>query len=513
MRNYKGLIVIILLVVTGCTSNPLLTEEASSSLDTIAKENRSPIEKAVQDPNFLYDFANSDDVELSNDVLQTLRIKNRPSQNVSSNLTKEQLTEDIEIFNQTLKYMYPMYQFFGGDQAFNKAKDEVISDIESHQEETMTKSRFVDMIREHYQFIVDTHFWIEHESIILSDYELYVTSLYSFTKDQNGEFWTTGEKAKKLLNINGDVNLESYLKPTINENGEIVYMLATFSESLSSNDREWEVVFQQDEEEQSEIISLKVESKELSKSRLGVPFSLEEKEGVPWLQIRSMFVGEASPYDYYDIINTAKKLKNEPYIVLDLRGNTGGNMHMVEMWLEEFFEVPPSWTSQYIYLISNTTHAFLQDTIDHMMENGLSEQNLEEEFFKEKAFIGKYDFPIEPTWEVIENEFHSVNDHDTHIFVLTDNNTASAAEHLTYKLRLTNQTTVIGMHTMGAIISGDALYWMLPNSKAELQVPAFFNYHPDLIKIEAVGIQPDLWVRPEVAEQRILAFIKNNTEQ
>lgn len=512
MRNYKGLIVIILLVVTGCTSNPLLTEEAISSLDTIAKENRSPIEQDIQDPNFLYDFATSDDVELSNDVLQTLRIKNRPSQDVSSNLTKEQMIEDIELFNQTLKYTYPLYHYFGGDQAFNQAKEEIISVIESHPEETMIKSRFVDLVREQYRFIVDNHFKIEQESITLSDYELYVTSLYSFTKDQNGEFWTTGKEGEKLLTINGDVNLESYLKPTIDENGEIVYMLATFSESLSSTEREWEVVFQEGEVEQSEVISLKVESKELSNSRLGAPFSLEEKEGVPWLQIRSMFVGEASSYDYYDIIDTAKKLKNEPYFVLDLRGNTGGVIHLVDKWLEELFEGPPNWNSQYIHLISNTTHAFFQDTIDSYIEAGYSPQSFEEDLFRERELLNKYDFPIVPTWEVEEKEFHSVENHNTHIFILTDHNTASAAEHLVYKLRLSNRTTVIGMHTMGAIISGDSLFWMLPNSKTELQVPAFFNYNPEVIDIEAVGIQPDLWVRPEVVEQRILAFIKNNTE-
>ena len=186
-------------------------------------------------------------------------------------------------------------------------------------------------------------------------------------------------------------------------------------------------------------------------------------------------------------------------------------MYAMKYWLEEFFEKPIGLHAQHIHLFSKTSMTFLQDTLDRYNENGISQQAFDEEF-SDIFRVEEVGDLTEPHWEVEEKLFGKMEDNNTHIFILTDNNTASASEHLVAALKQVNNTTVIGMNTLGTMISGNSLLWQLPNTNVEMLVPTFFNYSPDLLEKEGVGIQPDIWVRPDRVEQRVIEFIKNNSK-
>ncbi|WP_096201735.1 S41 family peptidase [Bacillus sp. FJAT-45350] len=512
MRKLRNLVVgSISLLLVGCSSNPPLNDDALISLELVAEHNRFYTEHSFDElPDPRYDFLMNDEDELSEEMIQNLRITNS---NTDSSFTKKQLIEDVEVFHLAMKYMYALYEYMGGDKAFQDARDGLIDHLRELEDGVQLSSiQFSNLLRSHYDFISDTHLQINHSPMESNDYSFFVSEHFRFNKDTSGEFWLIGREAVKLASINGDEEVSSYLKPSLNDNGEIVYIPGAFSSYLTDSERVWEIVFQEGDGAQIETIRLRPEAKALPNFRLGDRLSLSEKEGVPWFQLRTMFAFEGAPVDYYDIIDSAKHLSREPYFVLDVRGNEGGSVILVEKWLEEFFGEPISWSSQSNHLFSKTNLALVTDTIDYLKEQGVASQTFEDDF-TDLFRVEKFDSLEEPYWEVEEKPFKTVKDNDTHIFILIDNNTASAAEHLVAQLKQANNTTVIGMNTKGAIISGNALIWQLPHTNVAMSVPTYFNYNPDLLEKEAVGIQPDIWVHPEKAEQRILTFIKENTKR
>ncbi|MBM7663476.1 hypothetical protein JOC85_004352 [Bacillus mesophilus] len=513
MSKYIGFVIVVLLLIGGCSKYQPLTDEALASLNEVSEQNLYFTESSLHKQKLpLYDYSVTKDTELSRDVLETLRIVNQESSNSSSSFTKKEILEDIEVMHLSLKYMYALYEYMGGDLTFETARDLLVKDVQAHEEDVMTKAQILHLIERHYHFIADAHFKIDQTPLNTSGYEFFTTSLYSFIQDETGDFWSIGREKAQLLSVNNDHDIESYIRPTINENGDIGYILGIFSPPLNKEEREWRVVLQVGDKKKEEIVELRPESKELSKSRQGSRLLLTEKEGVPWLQIRSMFVLENDPFSYSDIIKTAREVRDEPYLVLDVRGNSGGSMILVKKWLEEFFKKPVSWNSKSIYLFSDTGKTFVQDTVDLYLKQGLSTETFEEGYTDINR-LENLNGPLGPTWEVEENEFHQVTDNETQIFILTDGNTASAAEHLVAQLKLANQTTVVGMSTMGAMISGNALIYQLPHTNIKMEVPTYFNYNTDIINKETVGLQPDFWVRPEVTEQRVLAFINKNRDK
>ncbi|WP_218244171.1 hypothetical protein, partial [Pseudomonas sp. 2995-3] len=71
------------------------------------------------------------------------------------------MIEDIELLHLTLKYKYALYEFMGGDEAFLKAKNDLIEEVNQAPESIMNRASFISLLREHYDFIEDAHFFIE----------------------------------------------------------------------------------------------------------------------------------------------------------------------------------------------------------------------------------------------------------------------------------------------------------------------------------------------------------------
>ncbi|UCZ53455.1 hypothetical protein LGQ02_01245 [Bacillus shivajii] len=510
MKKLGGILLTLMLLLIGCAKNAPLETEALGSLEQINEHNRFYTEHNFDElPDPTYDFSNSDEEELSEETLQTLRLNHEQS---SFPVTTEKMIEDVETFHLALKHMYALYEYMGGDEAFQTARDDVIDHLNGLDDDAeLTQFQFINLLKNHYDFIEDTHLLIDESPMADFQYTFYASERFQFQKKDTGEFSLIGENDVILSSINGNENIEDFLKPTISDNGEIAFIVGTFSTSLTLSERDWTLVFQRADGDEEAFIELRPVTSTLARYELGDPFAFGEKEGIPWLQLRSMFLFEDAPIDYDDIIDTANHLQGEPYFVLDLRSNHGGSIIFVEKWLEAFFGESISWHSQFHQLFSNTSLTFVEDTIDFYLEHGISAQTFEEEFtdlFK----IEEIEKPIEPYWETEERAFQAVDDNDTHIFILVDNNTASAGEHFVSQLKKANNTTVIGMNTRGSMISGDALMWQLPHTRIQMSVPVTFNYSPDLLEKEAIGIQPDFWVRPEQAEQRVLSFIKQHTK-
>ena len=82
--------------------------------------------------------------------------------------TIEQAKEDIDYFFNIFHDTYGLYDYFGGDEALTKAKQEVIEECESAQ--TLTCEVLEQSLIDHFSFVKDGHFSINQKyvSIFLS---------------------------------------------------------------------------------------------------------------------------------------------------------------------------------------------------------------------------------------------------------------------------------------------------------------------------------------------------------
>lgn len=501
-------IVLAAFLVIGCSSDEEVNHEfqqinSLELLESIVEENQFYTDKSFDGiSHYLYDYSNIDD-ELPEEVLQELRINDETTYFV----TKDGMIEDVQLFHQVLKYKYAMYEFTGGDVAFEGARDSLLKELATLNDETeMRNIDFVNLIRKHYSFIIDRHFRIDRHHMDNLNYNYYTTDEYHFTTVNQEEFYLKENVQKKLIAINGDGDVASYLMPSLSEDGEIVFVLGVFSED--PGDLKWTFTLADSngvEDISTNLNMVSFSTYFMNDKRL----QLTEKNNIAFLQMRTMTVLETDGFDYYDIINTGNELKGVPYLVLDLRSNFGGNVGVVYRWLEAFFDEPVNINSQQAFLFSNTGKAFVEDTMEFAKQQGVVFETFgesDDDYYRFEQF----DHTTEPVWDVYDDsQTQQIKNNNTHIFVLIDNGTASAAEVLLTLLKQVNNTTIIGVNSAGAVSSGNALLWQLPNSDVKLSVPVLFDYHPNIVAKEGIGIQPDLWVHPSYSEDRVIKFIEN----
>lgn len=157
MGKRFGWVFVLFLLIGGCSNTPTveLEEEAVHLLEALSKENRFYKEHSFHETNHLYDYSLSADEELTDEIVEQLRISNTKT----PELTKETMIEDVEILHLALKHMYALYEYMGGDEAFEKARDNVINDLNEVDDETsLSLQSFIDLLKKHYRFVQDTHF-------------------------------------------------------------------------------------------------------------------------------------------------------------------------------------------------------------------------------------------------------------------------------------------------------------------------------------------------------------------
>lgn len=144
----------------------------------------------------------------------------------------EHAAEEVELLFRALRFGYAGYQFFGGDAAFGAAKDAVLREISelSGLYDAIPNWRYLDAITGNLKFVHDAHLAFADRSLCTrSTFRL--CPFYEFTR--SGQFgqltgdWRDAD-GRRLIAVNGE-EPSGYLKPSINEDGEIVYILGVMS--------------------------------------------------------------------------------------------------------------------------------------------------------------------------------------------------------------------------------------------------------------------------------------------
>jgi len=209
-------------------------------------------------------------------------------------------------------------------------------------------------------------------------------------------------------------------------------------------------------------------------------------DGVPVVSIRTMH-GWPDPNDpgIEIFMSFVEELRDEPVIVVDVRGNGGGNGLLPLTWL---YELTGSFVPHTNAMLSTRLIAPRARTgpfgLSHFDDNHSSR-------------LGRQADNL-----VVNHQL---------IIMLTDRRVGSAAELFTDSMLNMGNTLIVGQNTRGMLITGEILSFAthsLPNSGIPFTFGVTLSVFPEGLFAEGIGLAPDIWVHGD-ALQATLSLLRN----
>lgn len=414
-------------------------------------------------------------------------------------VTKEEAKQDIETFFKFLKRYYAGYTYFGGDEKFEQAKQEILNNIDSSSKTKLNKTELSEIITPSLSFVYDSHFGIEGKQTFKEAYTYYETSKMEFYKDSKGYYTKLDEKMWYLPS-----ELEKYLKVTIGKSGELVYGMFAVVADESTLPNEVELYNNSDKNK----INLTWVVSEVGGDQSSVA-QYSEKNGVAVSSLSYMAPNEFTAQTFNEFLNNSQKHAEKKNSILDLRENDGGIAEIDWLWVY-------GYTGQYTdvnwamlsYPFQNHVDEFELETLDIMANIDMIKNNPEvEELFEElssdvdpnaKMFSSNSMFNVEPE-NLLEN--------DNKLFVLQSKHNYSSGELFVKMLHNVENVLTVGTNTNGCIHTGSVSQISLPNSGLVLGYSQTIFIGPDK-ELDIYGIEPDIYIASEDAQQAVLRCIE-----
>jgi len=447
-----------------------------------------------------YDYQNFDD-ELPEEeiIVSNLRELMALVANLKD-VSVDQGVADIEHLFKLLKYGYAGYQFFGGDEAFSKAKENMINEVKVHNG-SIASNDLNQLIVKHLSFVQDGHFSVGKYPAA-SYYEYFSSEKYEFLKDAKGHYTVIhGEKYYLLFNDN---LTEADLKLSINESGKVVYHLGYLSDSPGLSQTK-DITLKSRNSEIKDNLQFSRHSLERNydQSKIYQYNTIDSNKGeIPVIEIRSMMASSQSQtIELRQFVNHAAIVKNQGLFAIDVRGNGGGSDSYCKDWIK-------AYTGKATIMDGNISSELWTRTTIKGLEEGIkvhedeSVRNESSRIINEAKNSDTY-----PGWSAIDVEQQRL-DNPNFIIVLMDNGVASSGESFIRLLRSMENVIFVGVNTGGVSLIGDNLLYILPHSK----IPMFFgkklSFNETLENIDGIGFQPDLWVGSSDIMDRVIKFIE-----
>jgi len=467
MKNIVAVLIIsiVLTVFSSCgTANDSFAAYLNDTNHMHQQAVGSPWEESEKSL-FLQNYVNQNssiDSVFSDDRLQEFCTP-EPERYVNS----DQLAEDVETIFQLLKETYGAYYYFGGDQVFNPVKQQILDEIKLLRSDTkIAPSTLESLLVAHLSSIIkDSHFEIGTSRINVGCqlYPYQVPNLYF-------ESPISAYKA--------------YMRPTITPDGMIKYAFIATSEDGRDLPK-------------SAIIDQKHVSLDWA---LMEPYNFSErpyydtsnKDGIEIITSRSMLYSSESLDALERFANAGAEYRSNKLLILDLRGNYGGNSSYALSWLQNFLGTDFQTKQMYAQRISTPFSSYVSSPVslyDSTFSTWVQDQ--------QSPWIS----------QIIDGKQQKNN---CVLFVLVDKNVASAAEDFIAWLRTVENVVIVGTNTSGTSVCGNICCFCLPNSKLMVSFGTSLTFYEGLENRDGIGFYPDLWVSPSVSLDYVLGLCKQN---
>lgn len=381
-------------------------------------------------------------------------------------LTQQQAIEDVTYLFDAFHDCYGPYEYFGGAKVFDVAEEKIKEELQK--QESVKSEDFEQLLLQELKFVKDAHFGInmQRTNPVKTPFFFRETA---FQKTRNGYQNTDGKQVKS---VEGYENLDEIMKRSLSKEGELVYYPVLLKdcdfwdalETPQTCDETLIVHYTNgDEELEAEPYQMYTEMDIEHPEKNKVARVWEDGE-IPVFQF-NMFDEKYKN----SILTGAKKLREAPVSILDLRSNTGGDGDIPGEWMERY-------TGEVV-----SGHKTVIDT-----KEGRKTKHAD----------------TEETW--VEN--------DTLLIILVGKYSASSSEWLLDLAYNVENVLIVGENTLGGII-GMTSKISLPNSACQVDIGSgkvsLFPEDEGYME-EFRGFYPDIWVPAGEAEERIVKYVEKN---
>lgn len=409
-------------------------------------------------------------------------------------MTMEQVQGDLDVLFRGLQTTYGPYYYFGGDEAFSKARERIQEECERM--EPLTAAVFAKTLTDNLKFLKDGHFRVNGAG--LSQVVIgYAYSGRDYLKTGRGFETTDG---RLVESVDGQADPEKFFRMSISEEGTVVWRLVAAREApedLSAPTPDVTVRYSD-----GTVETLSADPWESGYREGGEPVELHENQGIPVLYARNMGFDEAADDELGKaFLGYGEKLRDAPAVIVDLRSNGGGNAFLPLKWFQAYAGrfVPTNYVA-----------------VKYWSEADMTAYSLEKEnpyytSYETMTGLGGYT-PVSEAYMETYGQPDDFVPNDRLLIVLTGKNTASAAETFTDMARNLENTLVIGQNTFGCLVSNAYTVMYLPASGAAVQLGSDVSVFPENDFVEFEGFQPDLWVNGD-AEEAAVRLVKRLREK
>lgn len=401
-------------------------------------------------------------------------------------VTLAQAKQDVDLLLRALRYGYGPYEYFGGDEAFGEAQAAILDELGALKN-SFRGSKMISVLRNRLSFVKDGHFSVNFQPI--PEMFFYFNSdAFVFEQDEHGFFTQVNDEKQYLLSVNGDTDLQNYMKCSIASDGRLIYSLGTLL-SAGTQSPSLMAVFEH------ETMWLPLEMYTAGADYDAQEAYHENWDGlVPVVSCRN-FMQQAS---YKSFLGAAERLKDVPVAILDLRANMGGSAAVVREWLTCYDADGIAKNCYGIGCFSITTRAANYLTAQKLQY--LPKLQPKDELYA--YYMEEYRNGTDNYYVFNDSGALEWCDAENLLFVLMDHDTASAAEWLLSALRTRENTVFVGTNSAGLLVGGPDEWIKLPNSGIYISfgVSMLLTYDERVFE-EGRGFLPDVWVNGDALEQ------------
>jgi len=484
-REVKILVICLLglLLLGGCREfNPLELETAPELVEAV-KANRVMVPLSEEEARekikgFLYPYDEFDEVDP--EKIQFLEGK------VVSEISREDVLEEVDFLFKMLKYGYAGYGLFGGDETFARSKENIMEEI--RELEVLPIAEYSAIIIGNLPFINDGHFRIGNQALF-TRYHFHYSREIDFARDERGYYTINEGENNYLGSVNGK-DPQDYLKLSLDEEGKLVYRLAKVT---PGDGWPYPVTLSfVDNGRPEEVVNLfPIQSRGFDR----VIYDSYEKDGLPVVVNRIAPGWEEEEMKRFT--EGAKELKDAKVAILDIRGHVGGSDMYGRGWVKNYTSSlrTPNRGGVYVDLRTQTAQQFLVRWNEGL---GLDARWARSRFS-----------PVSGGWSGINFSKPKFQKNDRYLIVLIDDNNASAGESFVSFLKQVENVIIIGSNTSGVSTVGNVGTFFLPTSAIPIQMGVSIFLGLDLEIREGIGIEPDIWVDPRGSLELAVKFADN----
>jgi uncharacterized protein YxeA len=502
------LICVFIITCSGCSWSKKSYVSFNDEIKTINKS-RSETKPLPDIQKYLYKYNEKDEgfTDAEVDKLTNFDVNEAYKKyNYEKVLTRDMALSDVNYLFRLLKYTYGGYEYFGGDKAFNAAKDNIINKIKCSN--SIKVKEFHDLICQSLAFIKDGHFSIYNNSLIDKYRNIYYYSKdYEFYKDEKGYYTLINDKKCYLESVQKSNKLQQYMKLTINSEGHLVYNIGLLQNKLTPIFK-LNIELLNGKKKLDKEISL-TESTPVDRIHQA-GFSKQITNGIPVVTCSTMMdtYREADACKLFG--ESGKELKNYPVSIVDIRGNQGGFETAGDEWFEGYTGMAADINRAEATLYSKP---FCTEIVKLSEQQKKNEKNMSGNAYilavtEHDNIYNMIKNKRLNIWGVSSTQPDTLVDNKNIIYVLIDNNVASASELYIGKLRTLKNVIFVGTNTMGCDLVGGVFPYKLPNSGEVLSFGSSLYFMPNFE--EGTGFMPDIWVDSPDALTRVEKLIENN---